>query len=438
MKRKILFTFLLGTSSLFAQNAPVTFESGGQGANWTWTVFENDTQTTMDVVTNPFSNGVNTSATVAKFTALQTGQQWAGCESLHGSDVGTFTLNATNCIVKILVYKPVISDVGIKFATASGASLGEKKVANTLINQWEELTFDFTTYIGASSSTNIDQLIVFPDFQARTTTNICYFDNIRFGQQGAGFNVPMVAAPSPTIPAANVISMFSNVYSNVNVDTWQAAWSQGNVTDIQIAGNDTKKITGLDYIGIETVGANLIDLSNMLKINFNVWTPNCTSFKVKLVDFGNDAAYSGGDDVEHEITLAPQLETWNSYSLLLSDFIGFTTKNHFAQLIFSSIPSGSGVVYVDNVFFSNDQLGLEVLDSKRASVFPNPFNASIQLTVNEVEFDYDLIAATGEQIKSEHVSGSNVEINSENIKPGIYFLKIQTEHSTEIVKIQKQ
>ena len=63
MKRKILFTLLLGTSTLFAQNAPVTFESGGQGANWTWTVFENDTQTTLDVVTNPFSNGINTRTT---------------------------------------------------------------------------------------------------------------------------------------------------------------------------------------------------------------------------------------------------------------------------------------------------------------------------------------------------------------------------------------
>ncbi|MGK4568912.1 hypothetical protein [Flavobacterium sp. 3HN19-14] len=58
-----------------------------------------------------------------------------------------------------MVYKNVISDVGIKFATASGDSSGEIKVVNTLINQWEELTFDFTGKVGIPSSTNIDQII---------------------------------------------------------------------------------------------------------------------------------------------------------------------------------------------------------------------------------------------------------------------------------------
>jgi hypothetical protein len=71
-----------------------------------------------------------------------------------------------------MVYKPVVSNVGIKFATASGASTGELLVANTLINQWEELTFNFTPILGLPSSSGIDQLIIFPDFQNRTSTNI--------------------------------------------------------------------------------------------------------------------------------------------------------------------------------------------------------------------------------------------------------------------------
>jgi hypothetical protein len=438
MKTKALFTFLFGTTTLLAQNAPITFETAEHGSNWTWSVFENSTQTTLEIVTNPFLSGLNTSSKIAKFTALQTGQPWAGCESLHGSDIGSFTLNASNCQVKLLVYKPVISDVGIKFATASGASLGELKVPNTLINQWEELTFDFTNYVGAASSTNIDQLIIFPDFQARTTTNICYFDNIRFGQVGAGFNEPMVAAPNPTVPAANVISMFSNTYTNETVDTWQAPWSQGNVTDIQIAGNDTKKITGLNFVGIETTGSNLIDLSGMLKINFNAWTPNCSTLKVKLVDFGFNAVYGGGDDVEHEIALSPQLESWNSYSILLSDFTGLTTKSHFAQLIFSSIPSGSGIVYIDNLFFSNDQLGIETVENSLSKVYPNPFTNELLVEVTENNFIYELTALNGEQIKHAYCATSTFKINSEDLKPGVYFLKIQTEHSTEIIKVIKK
>ncbi|MEY4522605.1 MAG: hypothetical protein RIT10_1790, partial [Bacteroidota bacterium] len=359
MKLNLLFIGVFALNTTFSQNAPITFEPTEQGANWTWTVFENDTQTALEIVPNPVSSGMNSSAKVAKFTALQTGQPWAGCESVHGSDIGTFTLNASNCQVKILVYKSVISDVGIKFATASGASLGELKVANTLINQWEELTFNFTSYVGAASSTNIDQIIVFPDFQPRTTTNVCFFDNIRFGQVGAGLNEPMVAAPNPTVPAANVISMFSNTYTNVPVDTWQAAWSQGFMNEIQIAGNATKKYTSLNFVGIEATGANTLDLATMYKLHVDLWTPNSTTFKVKLVDFGANGIYAGGDDVEHELTLSPTLDSWNSYTLLLSDFTGLTTKNHVAQLIFSSLPGGTSVAYIDNVYFSNDLAEIE-------------------------------------------------------------------------------
>jgi hypothetical protein len=124
---------------VFAQNAPIDFEAGGFGANWTWTVFENNTNPAVEILANPDASAPNTSATAAKFTALVAGQPWAGCETLHGADIGTFNLNETNSTIKIMVYKPVISDVGIKLVKPDGWSLGEIKVANTVVNEWEEL-----------------------------------------------------------------------------------------------------------------------------------------------------------------------------------------------------------------------------------------------------------------------------------------------------------
>ena len=81
-----------------------------------------------------------------------------------------------------MVYKSVVSDVGIKFAIANGGAQPEIKVANTLVNEWEELTFDFSGYIGLFETIDIDQVIVFPDFQARSGENVILFDNISFGQ----------------------------------------------------------------------------------------------------------------------------------------------------------------------------------------------------------------------------------------------------------------
>ncbi len=180
-KLLLLLISFCSFSNLFCQNAPIDFQNPGIGLFWTWTVFENDTNPPLEMVANPSPGGWNTSSTVAKFTALQTGNPWAGCESMHGTDVGSFSFDSTNCIVKIMVLKDRISDVGIKFVDATSAAQPEIKVANTLINEWEELTFDFSSRIGVYPVVK-DQIVIFPDFDlsGRTDNVVVYFDNISF------------------------------------------------------------------------------------------------------------------------------------------------------------------------------------------------------------------------------------------------------------------
>ena len=165
---------------------PIDFESEGNGAEWTWTVFENESNTMLEVIENPYKAGINTSETVAKFTALSKGMPYAGCETKHGEGIGAFKFDETNSVVKILVYKTSISNVALKFAEYAAPGVGaeaqpEVKVANTKINEWEELTFDLSGSIGKGATMIIDQIIIFPDFTSRTTDNVIYFDNITFG-----------------------------------------------------------------------------------------------------------------------------------------------------------------------------------------------------------------------------------------------------------------
>ena len=163
---------------------------------------------------------------------------------------------------------------------------------------------------------------------------------------------PLTAAPTPTRPAANVVSMFSNAYTNVTVDTWRTDWSNATLTDLQIAGNDTKKYSALSFVGVEATSSP-INATAMTAFHVDAWTANMTAFRVKLVDFGADAAFGGGDDVEHEITFTPTQNAWNSYDIPMADFGGLITRGHIAQLIFSGLPDAAGVVYIDNVYFHN-------------------------------------------------------------------------------------
>ena len=180
----LLFTFLASPSySQQSFNVPIDFETPGNGADWGWNVFENSYNPALEIVPNPSPEPLNSSSTVAKFTALQAGAPWAGCESTHGTDLGSFSFDETNSTISIMVWKSVISDVGLKFVDPTSAALTEIKVANTLVNQWQELIFDFSAYIGQYPQV-VDQIVVFPDFDlgGRTQDNVVFFDNISFSE----------------------------------------------------------------------------------------------------------------------------------------------------------------------------------------------------------------------------------------------------------------
>jgi len=166
--------------------ATVDFET--TGADFAWEVFENNDNPAVEVVANPSAVAPNASATVAKITARAASsgaQPWAGAVT---ENLPTFTLDSTNKVIKVMVYKSVISDVGIKLeslqADGGKASTGEIKVANTLVNQWEELTFDFSSVIGQPANTDITGLVIFPDFNTdgRAADTVTYFDGISFNE----------------------------------------------------------------------------------------------------------------------------------------------------------------------------------------------------------------------------------------------------------------
>jgi hypothetical protein len=171
----LTFAFFALSTMVVAQTTPIDFEEGGNGADWTWEVFENGSNPAVEVIDNPDASG-NTSAKVAKITVVPEGQPWAGTIS---KDITPFKFDSSNSIVKIWVWKSIISDVGLKFETASAASNGEIKVANTVTNAWEELTFDFSSQ--PNFGDDFTGLVVFPDFVARTDTNVIFFDQITFG-----------------------------------------------------------------------------------------------------------------------------------------------------------------------------------------------------------------------------------------------------------------
>lgn len=237
----------------------------------------------------------------------------------------------------------------------------------------------------------------------------------------------MAAAPTPTVAPANVISMFSNTYTNVPVSTWKTSWSTaGALTEMQIAGNDTKKYEGVTFVGIETTGT-MIDASTMLYFNVDILTDNVTSLKIKLVDFGANGIWNGVgqvDDVEDELTFVPVLTGWNSYSIPLANFTKLTTKAHMAQYIITAAPAGTSSFYLDNMYFSTETgTSVSSIYSKNnISYYPNP--VMNQLTVSAQSEISQLIVRNlvGQTLKTVAVNGLVKSIDLSDLSAGNYFV----------------
>ncbi len=166
---------------------------------------------------------------------------------------------------------------------------------------------------------------------------------------------PAGPATAPTHDAADVVSLYSDEYTDVAVETWHAdwTWSTGEVTDYVIDGDNVMIYTELNFAGI--VLEETIDCSAMTHFHMDVWAPEGTSFLIKLIDFGADGVAGGGDDVDHELTFnaastpAFVAGQWSPLEIPISDFTGLVTYAHIAQLVISS--PDTPTVIVDNVYF---------------------------------------------------------------------------------------
>ena len=381
---------LLGLVSIslfsFGQNVPIDFESGGFGDSWTWTVFENDSDPALEIIANPDPTGVNPSCTVAKFTALQTGNPWAGCESQHGSDLGLYTLSAANSTITILVWKPVISDVGIKLVNPTNGAMPELKIPNTLINQWEEITFDFSAYITEPVYTvGVDQIVIFPDYDVagRTQDNVCYFDHVY------GSGIPVVSCCTATSSSMTITNCISYTGPSGTV------YSSTGVYPDTIAN-----VAGCDSIISIDLTINEVDTSTTA-LNATI-TSNATGTSTyRWLDCGNSYAVIAG-------------ETNQAYLATLDgDYAVEVTTNGCIDT--------SACVNISSASIANNELNV------KTRIYPNPsagiFNVDSELNLGTIQ----VLDVAGQLLHSVEAVKNSTNIDLSNIQSGVYLVKIERE-----------
>ena len=196
--------------------------------------------------------------------------------------------------------------------------------------QWISLNIPMTSFSGLTSKSHLAQMVLSGDLP-----NV-YVDNVYFYNNGSTPTAPTTAAPTPTFSPANVISIFSDAYTNVTGTDLNPDWGQATVvTQVSIAGNNTLKYAGLNYQGIQ-LGSNQ-NVSGMSYLHLDFWSANSTSLNVYLISPG---------PVEKAYSLTVPTSGWTSLDIPLSSFSPVDLSN-VIQFKFD----GNGDIFIDNILF---------------------------------------------------------------------------------------
>ncbi len=111
----------------------------------TWLYFPSDDSGAFELIDNPDPSGINTSAKVGKATEkASSGQPWQGMYT----DLPAPIHFGADKIIKMKVWSPQVATVTMKLErplTPGAPTSGDLTVPNTVANEWEELSFDFSS-----------------------------------------------------------------------------------------------------------------------------------------------------------------------------------------------------------------------------------------------------------------------------------------------------
>ena len=287
------------------------------------------------------------------------GQVWQVKGSGWGSALAMtgFTAGFASGYAKLMFKAKLDSgdEVKVKFPSGSPEELSYFFSTNGLAlnNGWYQME------IALSDFGDISSAVEFAIHTATGTT--MYLTDIAFSGVSATpvatvEAAPTAAAPSPTLAAASVTSVYSDHYTSVALNAFPTSWSDGAAVDVVIPGtsDSVKKLSSPNGVGIEFT--NTINASSYTSITADVWLPDMPAGAVINVfarDFGANGVWDENLDdsdvlLQQVVLTTQQAGTWFTISVPLS---GLASQAAIGQMKFGNASAaGNYTMYVDNVY----------------------------------------------------------------------------------------
>ena len=309
---------------------PVTFESAT--LNYAFTNFGGANTT---VVNNPAINAGNNSSKVARLSKNSGSEVWAGSFLELGVPIDFSVMKK----IKIKVWSPQSGiTVKMKLENLTNSNINsEIDVVNTVSNNWEELTFDFS---GINTSNTYQRVVIFFNFGVSGAGQNYYFDDIQLVS-----GVPTLSLPI-NFESATLNYAFSDFAGNTASVVDNA--NPGGINTSAKVGKIIKGNGALSYAGSVLSMGSPINFSGMQKIKMKVWSPQAGIIvKLKLENQTNSALNT---ELDATTTVA------NAWQELTYDFTGINNANNYQKLIvffnFGAVGTGT-TYYFDDIIQSN-------------------------------------------------------------------------------------
>jgi len=272
------------------------------------------------------------------------GQEVAGITTLSSKvagltdatfDASAFAAGTLHFDMKMTAETAVAYDNWIVKVEGSGTPK-EFSVTAPVLGAWSHYSINLADIDDVSALNNI---MFFPAWSDDAAGAAYSVDNITFSTEeyvtaAEPLAVPEVAAPTPTALEADVISIFSDTYTDVADTDFNPNWGQSTVvTQEAVADNNTLKYVNLNYQGTQFTAQ---DVSAMTSVHVDFWTADATALKLSLISGSGEQAYDFTVTEENWVSVDIPLTAFSAISL--TDVIQFKVE-------------GNGTVYLDNLYF---------------------------------------------------------------------------------------
>jgi len=482
MKNITFVIFLLLGPLVFAQQQEYLFDfepNTPSGVASNWYTFDNN-PAAAEVVDNPNLNGTNPSSTkVLKVVVGPSNAFYAGVNNAWDEGVfGTWEIDmgvANNLSLSMDVHKNYVGTVGIKMGTAGQGTtfqITNQNVGNTVVDEWQTLTWDLSGINPNGDLTNISQMVVFVDWTDglpdRAENSTIYIDNIKFNANKLTDAPPVDSCENgvqdndetgidcggscnacPT-NAAIIIEDFEGTPPQIATDN--GLESVSIVSDPETGGTHSevlKIVTSSTAVQWQNAQVFLQDdyihlISSNKVVTAEVYSTSAFHMLAKVVDaVGGTLADESATDDYH---------SGSGWETLTFDFANPKDNTPVAAYIYGRILffpmwNGNGwnnsavsTTYVDNITaLSSATASLENNNLFDTKVYPNPTSDTwIISTPNNIITSVEVFNLLGKRVVLQDNNSTDLTISAQGLTSGIYIARITTKQGTKSVKLIKE